>query len=155
MHFPDLNKLHCFQLTVAPDEGYYQGGKFQFETEVPDAYNMVVSSLRLSCCFPFAWRGVGWGAAVSGPSSTPHTPRVSTCCPPRRGAEHAMAGVAVVAVLISRIQSFSREIHFPNKHLRVLCASQSVPGSQLQSQAGPFPGSCLCISAVFLFMVSG
>ncbi|GAB5576127.1 NEDD8-conjugating enzyme UBE2F isoform X2 [Prionailurus iriomotensis] len=22
-------------------EGYYQGGKFQFETEVPDAYNMV------------------------------------------------------------------------------------------------------------------
>ena len=26
-----------------PDEGYYQGGKFQFEIEVPDAYNMVVS----------------------------------------------------------------------------------------------------------------
>lgn len=25
------------------DEGYYQGGKFQFEIEVPDAYNMVVS----------------------------------------------------------------------------------------------------------------
>uniref|UniRef100_A0A8D1EPM0 Ubiquitin conjugating enzyme E2 F (putative) n=1 Tax=Sus scrofa TaxID=9823 RepID=A0A8D1EPM0_PIG len=61
VHFPDPNKLHCFQLTVTPDEGYYQGGKFQFETEVPDAYNMVVSSLRLSCCFPFAWRGGGWG----------------------------------------------------------------------------------------------
>lgn len=30
------------------DEGYYQGGKFQFETEVPDAYNMVVSSLCLN-----------------------------------------------------------------------------------------------------------
>nr|KAF6354113.1 putative ubiquitin conjugating enzyme E2 F (putative) [Pipistrellus kuhlii] len=41
VHFPDPNKLHCFQLTVTPDEGYYQGGKFQFETEVPDAYNMV------------------------------------------------------------------------------------------------------------------
>ncbi|KAF1591088.1 UNVERIFIED_CONTAM: NEDD8-conjugating enzyme UBE2F, partial [Eudyptes pachyrhynchus] len=42
VHFPDPNKLHCFQLTVSPDEGYYQGGKFQFETEVPDAYNMDV-----------------------------------------------------------------------------------------------------------------
>nr|KAF6451366.1 putative ubiquitin conjugating enzyme E2 F (putative) [Molossus molossus] len=41
VHFPDPNKLHRFQLTVTPDEGYYQGGKFQFETEVPDAYNMV------------------------------------------------------------------------------------------------------------------
>uniref|UniRef100_A0A2K6DD61 UBC core domain-containing protein n=1 Tax=Macaca nemestrina TaxID=9545 RepID=A0A2K6DD61_MACNE len=33
VHFPDPNKLHCFQLTVTPDEGYYMGGKFQFETE--------------------------------------------------------------------------------------------------------------------------
>ncbi|KAF4791137.1 NEDD8-conjugating enzyme UBE2F [Turdus rufiventris] len=41
VNFPDPNKLHYFQLTVTPDEGYYQGGKFQFETEVPDAYNMV------------------------------------------------------------------------------------------------------------------
>jgi ubiquitin-conjugating enzyme E2 F len=41
VHFPDSNKLHCFQLTVTPDEGYYQGGNFQFETGVPDAYNMV------------------------------------------------------------------------------------------------------------------
>uniref|UniRef100_A0A2I2Z6C1 UBE2F n=1 Tax=Gorilla gorilla gorilla TaxID=9595 RepID=A0A2I2Z6C1_GORGO len=24
VHFPDPNKLHCFQLTVTPDEGYYQ-----------------------------------------------------------------------------------------------------------------------------------
>ncbi|KAJ1061505.1 hypothetical protein K5549_020692, partial [Capra hircus] len=39
VHFPDSNKLHCFQLTATPDEGYYQGGKFQFETEVSDAYN--------------------------------------------------------------------------------------------------------------------
>ncbi|KAH0509364.1 NEDD8-conjugating enzyme UBE2F [Microtus ochrogaster] len=26
---------------LVKDEGYYQGGKFQFETEVPEAYNMV------------------------------------------------------------------------------------------------------------------
>lgn len=30
--------FHCFT-----DESYYQGGKFQFEIEVPEAYNMVVS----------------------------------------------------------------------------------------------------------------
>lgn len=36
--------MSCF----STDEGYYQGGKFQFETEVPDAYNMVVSSLHWS-----------------------------------------------------------------------------------------------------------
>ncbi|XP_042322887.1 NEDD8-conjugating enzyme UBE2F isoform X3 [Sceloporus undulatus] len=39
--FPDPNKLHYFLLTVNPDEGYYQNGTFQFEIEVPDAYNMV------------------------------------------------------------------------------------------------------------------
>ncbi|ROI62504.1 NEDD8-conjugating enzyme UBE2F [Anabarilius grahami] len=39
--FPDENKLHHFQLTISPDEGYYLGGKFQFEIEVPEAYNMV------------------------------------------------------------------------------------------------------------------
>uniref|UniRef100_A0A2R8MTX1 UBC core domain-containing protein n=1 Tax=Callithrix jacchus TaxID=9483 RepID=A0A2R8MTX1_CALJA len=33
VHFPDPNKLHCFQLIVIPDEGYYQGGNFLFETE--------------------------------------------------------------------------------------------------------------------------
>uniref|UniRef100_A0A8D0HHV7 Ubiquitin conjugating enzyme E2 F (putative) n=1 Tax=Sphenodon punctatus TaxID=8508 RepID=A0A8D0HHV7_SPHPU len=41
VNFPDPNKLHYFHLAVSPDEGYYQGGKFQFEIEVPDAYNMV------------------------------------------------------------------------------------------------------------------
>ncbi|ELW63550.1 NEDD8-conjugating enzyme UBE2F [Tupaia chinensis] len=50
IHFPDPNKLHCFQLTVTPDEGYYQGGKFQFETEVPDAYNMVTPLRQLLLC---------------------------------------------------------------------------------------------------------
>uniref|UniRef100_A0A2K6EIN4 UBC core domain-containing protein n=1 Tax=Propithecus coquereli TaxID=379532 RepID=A0A2K6EIN4_PROCO len=46
LHFPDPNKLHCFQLTVTPDERYYLGGKFQFETEVPDAYNVVIDRTR-------------------------------------------------------------------------------------------------------------
>lgn len=35
-----LNFLLLFFL----DEGYYQSGKFQFEIDVPEAYNMVVSS---------------------------------------------------------------------------------------------------------------
>uniref|UniRef100_A0A8C8Y7L7 Ubiquitin conjugating enzyme E2 F (putative) n=1 Tax=Panthera leo TaxID=9689 RepID=A0A8C8Y7L7_PANLE len=83
VHFPDPNKLHCFQLTVTPDEGYYQGGKFQFETEVPDAYNMVVSSLRLSRCFPFAWLGGRPGAQ--------HTPTASG--PPSPGTEYKMANI--------------------------------------------------------------
>ncbi|XP_006893506.1 PREDICTED: NEDD8-conjugating enzyme UBE2F isoform X2 [Elephantulus edwardii] len=52
VHFPDPNKLHCFQLTVTPDEGYYQGGKFQFETEVPDAYNMVPPKVK---CLTKIW----------------------------------------------------------------------------------------------------
>uniref|UniRef100_A0A8C3YPY8 E2 NEDD8-conjugating enzyme n=1 Tax=Catagonus wagneri TaxID=51154 RepID=A0A8C3YPY8_9CETA len=52
VHFPDPNKLHYFQLTVTPDEGYYQGGKFQFETEVPDAYNMVPPKVK---CLTRIW----------------------------------------------------------------------------------------------------
>uniref|UniRef100_A0A8C6SG34 Ubiquitin-conjugating enzyme E2F (putative) n=1 Tax=Neogobius melanostomus TaxID=47308 RepID=A0A8C6SG34_9GOBI len=38
-NFPDEDKLHHFQLAVSP--GYYQSGRFQFEIDVPDAYNMV------------------------------------------------------------------------------------------------------------------
>uniref|UniRef100_A0A8B9QC77 E2 NEDD8-conjugating enzyme n=1 Tax=Apteryx owenii TaxID=8824 RepID=A0A8B9QC77_APTOW len=52
VNFPDPNKLHYFQLTVIPDEGYYQGGKFQFETEVPDAYNMVPPKVK---CLTRIW----------------------------------------------------------------------------------------------------
>uniref|UniRef100_A0A8C2RVX7 Uncharacterized protein n=1 Tax=Capra hircus TaxID=9925 RepID=A0A8C2RVX7_CAPHI len=34
--------LPCmYKLTVTPEKGYCQGGKFQLETEVPNAYNMV------------------------------------------------------------------------------------------------------------------
>lgn len=37
---------------VFPDEGYYQSGKFYFEIDVPEAYNMVVSDLFVCsvCC---------------------------------------------------------------------------------------------------------
>uniref|UniRef100_A0A8C6ZAZ9 E2 NEDD8-conjugating enzyme n=1 Tax=Nothoprocta perdicaria TaxID=30464 RepID=A0A8C6ZAZ9_NOTPE len=52
VNFPDPNKLHYFQLTVIPDEGYYQGGKFQFEIEVPDAYNMVPPKVK---CMTRIW----------------------------------------------------------------------------------------------------
>uniref|UniRef100_A0A4W5PUB7 E2 NEDD8-conjugating enzyme n=1 Tax=Hucho hucho TaxID=62062 RepID=A0A4W5PUB7_9TELE len=44
--FPDENKLHHFQLAVSPDEGYYQSGKFQFEINVPEAYNMVPPKVK-------------------------------------------------------------------------------------------------------------
>ena len=67
------------------DEGYYQGGKFQFETEVPDAYNMVVSSLRLSHCFPFAW--------PSGRHRAQHPPALG---PPSPEAEYRMAHISVI-----------------------------------------------------------
>ncbi|KAG8559177.1 hypothetical protein GDO81_017261 [Engystomops pustulosus] len=50
VNFPDPNKLHYFQLTVSPDESYYQGGKFLFEVEVPEAYNMVVSGSSSIAC---------------------------------------------------------------------------------------------------------
>ncbi|XP_019378860.1 PREDICTED: NEDD8-conjugating enzyme UBE2F isoform X1 [Gavialis gangeticus] len=52
VNFPDPNKLHYFQLTVIPDEGYYQGGKFQFEIEVPEAYNMVPPKVK---CLTRIW----------------------------------------------------------------------------------------------------
>ncbi|KAL0625014.1 LOW QUALITY PROTEIN: hypothetical protein AAY473_004065 [Plecturocebus cupreus] len=41
------------------DEGYYQGGKFQFETEVPDAYNIVGEiELESPCRVPEPGEGV-------------------------------------------------------------------------------------------------
>ncbi|XP_041858251.1 NEDD8-conjugating enzyme UBE2F isoform X2 [Melanotaenia boesemani] len=50
--FPDENKLHHFQLAVSPDEGYYQSGRFQFEIDVPEAYNMVPPKVR---CMTRIW----------------------------------------------------------------------------------------------------
>ncbi|XP_075938057.1 NEDD8-conjugating enzyme UBE2F isoform X2 [Anarhichas minor] len=50
--FPDEDKLHNFQLAVSPDEGYYQSGRFQFEIDVPEAYNMVPPKVR---CLTRIW----------------------------------------------------------------------------------------------------
>ncbi|XP_063173970.1 NEDD8-conjugating enzyme UBE2F isoform X2 [Candoia aspera] len=52
VNFPDPNKLHFFLLIINPDEGYYQNGSFQFEIEVPDAYNMVPPKVR---CLTRIW----------------------------------------------------------------------------------------------------
>ncbi|XP_012860241.1 NEDD8-conjugating enzyme UBE2F-like [Echinops telfairi] len=41
LSFPDPDSLHCFRLTVTPDEGYYQGGNFLFQIRVPPNYNMM------------------------------------------------------------------------------------------------------------------
>uniref|UniRef100_A0A8C6WGJ6 E2 NEDD8-conjugating enzyme n=1 Tax=Neogobius melanostomus TaxID=47308 RepID=A0A8C6WGJ6_9GOBI len=49
-NFPDEDKLHHFQLAVSP--GYYQSGRFQFEIDVPDAYNMVPPKVR---CLTRIW----------------------------------------------------------------------------------------------------
>lgn len=43
IHFEDPNVLSEFVLTVAPDEGYWKGGKFKFNVFVTEDYNMAVS----------------------------------------------------------------------------------------------------------------
>lgn len=44
VHFEDPNVLSEFILTVAPDEGYWSGGKFKFSVFVTEDYNMAVST---------------------------------------------------------------------------------------------------------------
>ena len=44
IHFDDVNKLHKFTLTIAPDEGYWVNGKFKFHIDVPEEYNIAVST---------------------------------------------------------------------------------------------------------------
>lgn len=41
--FEDPNLLSEFILTVAPDEGYWKGGKFKFSVIITEEYNMAVS----------------------------------------------------------------------------------------------------------------
>lgn len=43
VHFEDPNVLSEFLLTVTPDEGYWQGGRFKFSVFVTEDYNMAVS----------------------------------------------------------------------------------------------------------------
>ena len=45
VNFDDPNKLHSFGLTITPDDGYWQGGKFKFRIDVPEDYNIVVCSV--------------------------------------------------------------------------------------------------------------
>uniref|UniRef100_A0A452DTU7 E2 NEDD8-conjugating enzyme n=1 Tax=Capra hircus TaxID=9925 RepID=A0A452DTU7_CAPHI len=62
-NLPCMYKLHCFQLTVTPEKGYCQGGKFQLETEVPNAYNMVppkTGEICLSVLREHPVDGTGW-----------------------------------------------------------------------------------------------
>lgn len=42
VNFEDPNTLNEFVLTVAPDEGYWSGGKFKFSVFVTEDYNMAV-----------------------------------------------------------------------------------------------------------------
>lgn len=52
MPFLDANKLIAFSQSVTLDEAYYQGGQFQTETKVPDAYSTVPPKVR---CLTRAW----------------------------------------------------------------------------------------------------
>lgn len=38
--FPNPDKLHKFYAYIRPVEGYWRGGRFEFEISVPDDYNM-------------------------------------------------------------------------------------------------------------------
>ncbi|GAB6028117.1 NEDD8-conjugating enzyme ube2f [Chamberlinius hualienensis] len=46
LNFEDPDSLHVFTLTVTPDEGYWQGGKFNFNIHVTDEYNMVPPKVK-------------------------------------------------------------------------------------------------------------
>jgi len=48
--FPDPNALHEFSLTVTPDAGYWQGGKFNFKIFVPEEYNFVPPKVNCLTC---------------------------------------------------------------------------------------------------------
>lgn len=43
VHFEDPNVLNEFILTVKPDEGYWESGKFKFSVFVTEDYNMAVN----------------------------------------------------------------------------------------------------------------
>ncbi|ELT90279.1 hypothetical protein CAPTEDRAFT_205058 [Capitella teleta] len=46
--FEDPNKLHSFTLSIVPDDGYWQGGRFKFHIEVPEDYNIVPPKVKCS-----------------------------------------------------------------------------------------------------------
>lgn len=40
--FNDPHQLHEFTLLIVPDEGYWIGGRFFFQIDIPEDYNMAV-----------------------------------------------------------------------------------------------------------------
>lgn len=42
VYFNDPNVLSEFTLIIAPEEGFWLGGKFKFVAVVPEEYNMTV-----------------------------------------------------------------------------------------------------------------
>nr|XP_021510693.1 NEDD8-conjugating enzyme UBE2F-like [Meriones unguiculatus] len=76
-HVPDANRIHCSQLTVSPDEGYCGGWGVgvQFDTEAPDAYNMVPPKVK--------------GLTKSGPPTSQKTGEIHLSLPTR---DHSIDG---------------------------------------------------------------
>ncbi|XP_072947594.1 NEDD8-conjugating enzyme UBE2F-like [Epargyreus clarus] len=52
VNFDDPNVLSEFTLTVKPDEGYWQGGKFKFSVVVTEDYNMAPPKVK---CMTRLW----------------------------------------------------------------------------------------------------
>ncbi|KAF7996279.1 hypothetical protein HCN44_001911 [Aphidius gifuensis] len=50
--FKDANRLHDFDLLITPDEGYWMNGKFSFEIQVPEEYNMTPPKVK---CLTKLW----------------------------------------------------------------------------------------------------
>lgn len=48
--FPHPDRLYKFHVYIRPVEGYWRGGRFEFEVSVPDDYNMSPPKvLTMSC----------------------------------------------------------------------------------------------------------
>ncbi|XP_069107434.1 NEDD8-conjugating enzyme UBE2F-like [Argopecten irradians] len=41
VNFGNPNQLHVFSLTITPDEGFWHGGRFLFNVDIPEDYNIV------------------------------------------------------------------------------------------------------------------
>ncbi|PVD39093.1 hypothetical protein C0Q70_01721 [Pomacea canaliculata] len=41
VNFEDPSILHHFSLTITPDEGLWQGGRFKFQIDIPEEYNIL------------------------------------------------------------------------------------------------------------------
>jgi ubiquitin-conjugating enzyme E2 F len=50
--FPDANKIHHMQLTIQPEEGMWRRGRFVFNINVPEGYNIEPPSVK---CLTKVW----------------------------------------------------------------------------------------------------